>query len=148
MYAPDVPDAEEPHNAQDELTWRNEAAAIAAARRSIQWRSPSRHEMPHDAAVSADRHEIFADAVALSEQLPSGADNAEVAGTIRGSRERGLVVHKLLEEVLTGETADRGEYPKPPGPRMDRILRSSRRQPCAPSQSPKLRHAGAALSPK
>ena len=109
MYAPDVPDAEEPHNAQDELTWRNEAAAIAAARRSIQWRSPSRHEMPHDAAVSADRHEIFADAVALSEQLPSGADNAEVAGTIRGSRERGLVVHKLLEEVLTGETADRGE---------------------------------------
>src|SRR5258705_239992 len=31
------------------------------------------------------------------------------AGAIRGGRERGLVVHKLLEEVLTGETADRGE---------------------------------------
>jgi ATP-dependent exoDNAse (exonuclease V) beta subunit len=102
VYAPDVPDAEEPHNAQDEITWRNEAATIGAARRSVQWRSPSRHEMPPGAALPPDRHEIFADAVALSEQLPSGADNAEVAGTIRGSRERGLVVHKLLEEVLTG----------------------------------------------
>jgi ATP-dependent exoDNAse (exonuclease V) beta subunit len=27
-------------------------------------------------------------------------------GTIQGSRERGLVLHKLLEEVLTGETAE------------------------------------------
>jgi hypothetical protein len=35
--------------------------------------------------------------------------NAAAAGTIRGGRERGLVVHKLLEEVLTGETADRAE---------------------------------------
>jgi ATP-dependent exoDNAse (exonuclease V) beta subunit len=109
VYAPDVPDVEKPHNAQDEMTWRNEAATIAAARRSIQWRSPSRHEMPRGAVLPPDRHEIFADAVALSEQLPLGSDNAPVAGSIRGGRERGLVVHKLLEEVLTGETADRAE---------------------------------------
>jgi ATP-dependent exoDNAse (exonuclease V) beta subunit len=100
--------AEEPRNTQDETTWRSEAATIAANRRTIEWRSPSRHEMPPD-AVPPDRDEIFTDATALAEQLPSGSDNAAVAGTIRGGRERGLVVHKLLEEVLTGDTQDQAK---------------------------------------
>jgi exodeoxyribonuclease-5 len=65
--------------------------------------------MPADAAPLSERDEIFADAMALSEQLPPEPDNAAVAGAIRGSRERGLVVHKLLEEVLTGETAGHAE---------------------------------------
>ena len=37
-YAPDIPDVEEPHNPQDETTWRSEAATIATTRRSIVWR--------------------------------------------------------------------------------------------------------------
>ena len=105
VYAPELPDVAEPENTQDEATWRSEAAIIAATRRSIVWRSPSRHEMPPGAAPSRDRNQIFADAAAFSEQLPL-EDNAPVAGAVRGSRERGLVVHKLLEEALTGETAD------------------------------------------
>lgn len=108
VYAPQLPDAAEPRNSQDEMTWRSEAATIAATRRSIVWRSPSRHEMPPGAAPPPDRDEIFADATALSENLPL-EDNAAVAGAVRGSRERGLIVHKLLEEVLTGETADQAE---------------------------------------
>jgi ATP-dependent exoDNAse (exonuclease V) beta subunit len=103
-YAPNIPELDEPQNLQDETTWRSEAAAIAATRRSIVWRSPSRHEMPA-AAPPLDRDEIFTDAAALSEQLPPASKGTAVAGTISGSRERGLVVHKLLEEVLTGETA-------------------------------------------
>jgi ATP-dependent exoDNAse (exonuclease V) beta subunit len=103
-YAPNIPELDEPQNLQDETTWRSEAAAIAATRRSIVWRSPSRHEMPA-AAPPPDREEIFTDAAALSEQLPPASEGTAVAGTISGSRERGLVVHKLLEEVLTGETA-------------------------------------------
>ena len=63
--------------------------------------------MPHDAAVAADRDEIFAAGVNLSEQPPSASGNAAVTSAVRGGRERGLVVHKLLEEVLTGETAER-----------------------------------------
>jgi exodeoxyribonuclease-5 len=59
------------------------------------------------AAPPPDRNEIFVDAAVLSEQLPPESELAGVSGAIRGSRERGLVVHKLLEEVLTGETADR-----------------------------------------
>jgi exodeoxyribonuclease-5 len=108
VYAPEIPEREEPQNAQDEAIWRNEANAIASTRRSIVWRSPSRHEMP-EGAPSPDRDEIYADAAILSDQLPPASEIAGVSGVIRGSRERGLVVHKLLEEVLTGETADRAE---------------------------------------
>ena len=108
-YAPALPDVAEPHNTQDENTWSREAAAVAAARRSIVWRSPSRHELPRDAPPPFDHHEIFADPAALTEQLPSASDNAAVVGEIRGGRERGLVVHKLLEEVLTGETPEQAE---------------------------------------
>jgi exodeoxyribonuclease-5 len=62
-----------------------------------------------EAAPSPDGEEIFADPAILSEQLPPASEITGVSGAIRGSRERGLVVHKLLEEVLTGETADRAE---------------------------------------
>ena len=104
---PIFPAIAEPENTQDETTWRGEAATIAATRRAIVWRSPSRHEGSPDAAPPPERDEIFSDATAISEQLPPTSDTAAVASAVRGSRERGLVVHKLLEEVLTGETVDR-----------------------------------------
>ena len=107
-YAPNIAETEEPQNAQDKTTWRDESASIAAIRRSIVWRSPSRHEMPPN-TPPPDRDEIFADAAALSEHLPLTSGNIGVAGAVRGSRERGLVIHKLLEEVLNGETADRAK---------------------------------------
>jgi ATP-dependent exoDNAse (exonuclease V) beta subunit len=65
--------------------------------------------MPHGLARPAERAEIYADAAALSESLPLESDAAAVPATIRGGRERGLIVHKLLEEVLTGETPDQLE---------------------------------------
>src|SRR5271169_5992619 len=55
VYAPQLPDVAEPHNSQDETTWRSEAATIAATRRSIVWRSPSRHEIPPGAVPLPDR---------------------------------------------------------------------------------------------
>ena len=71
VYAPVLPAVEEPENTQDETTWRGEAATIAATRRAIVWRSPSRHEGSPDAAPPPERDEIFSDAAAISEQLPS-----------------------------------------------------------------------------
>jgi exodeoxyribonuclease-5 len=102
--APSVP-PEPARNGQDDKTWQNEAATIAGSRRCITWRSPSRHEEPagEDCVPNAT---VFADPAQLAEQLPSASDVATVSRTIQGGRERGLVVHKLLEEVLTGETPD------------------------------------------
>ena len=89
-------------NVQDLTTWRREAAAIAASERHILWRQPSRHEEPAIPADTTD--EVFVGARALQECLPA-ADTEKV---VRGGRERGLVLHKLIEEVLTGESTEDG----------------------------------------
>ena len=89
-------------NAQDLTTWRREAAAIAASERHILWRQPSRHEEPAIPADTTD--EVFVGARALQECLPA----ADTERVVRGGRERGLVLHKLIEEVLTGESTEDG----------------------------------------
>lgn len=89
-------------NVQDLATWRREAAAVAASERRILWRQPSRHEEPAIPADTTD--EVFVGARALQERLPA-ADKEKV---VRGGRERGLVLHKLIEEVLTGESTEDG----------------------------------------
>ncbi|MCI4680614.1 UvrD-helicase domain-containing protein [Rhodoblastus acidophilus] len=86
-------------NIQDLKTWQAEAAAIVANERTIAWRQPSRHEQGADHPVS--EFSIFTGPDAVAEQPPD-------VGTpvIQGGRERGLVLHKLIEEVLTGETSE------------------------------------------
>lgn len=87
-------------NAQDVPTWEREAAAIAAAQWHISWRQPSRHEEPSVPKKTAD--DVFLGPEAILDSLPAAAEKA----MIQGGRERGLVLHKLMEEVLTGEIAD------------------------------------------
>jgi ATP-dependent exoDNAse (exonuclease V) beta subunit len=87
-------------NVQDLATWGRESAMIAASERRIVWHQPSRREEPVASAETPE--EIFVGAEATLERLPM----AEEQTTIQGGRERGLILHKLLEEVLTGEVAD------------------------------------------
>ncbi len=89
-------------NVQDLPTWRREAAAIAASERHIRWHQPSRHEEPVIPADTTDA--VVVEARALQEQLPT----TDTERAIRGGRERGLVLHKLVEEVLTGELTEDG----------------------------------------
>jgi len=86
-------------NAQDLKTWRTEAAAIVAGERTITWRQPSRHEQDVDHAIA--EFPIFAGPDAVADQPPDVEKPV-----IQGGRERGLVLHKLIEEVLTGETSE------------------------------------------
>jgi exodeoxyribonuclease-5 len=86
-------------NAQDLKTWRAEATAIVASERTITWRQPSRHEQDVDHPVA--EFPIFAGPDAVADQPPDVERPA-----IQGGRERGLVLHKLIEEVLTGETSE------------------------------------------
>lgn len=87
-------------NTQDAETWQREAEAIAAAERRISWHQPSRHEEPLVTIETPD--EVFVGADSILETMPAAAETI----MIQGGRERGLVLHKLMEELLTGETSD------------------------------------------
>ena len=86
--------AEHAPNGQDRAVFETEAALIAARTHRI------RRITPHLAEAGEQE-------VAHPAPLPPGAEdfNADTPPT-RGSLARGLLLHKLLEEVLTGETSD------------------------------------------
>ena len=87
-------------NGQTRDIFAAEAATIAERRRSIVWRAPSRDE---GAAGPGLREEVPAILVNDGDGAPAESD---AVATIQGGRERGLILHKLIEEVLTGETAE------------------------------------------
>jgi exodeoxyribonuclease-5 len=101
--------AEEVANGQDQATWEAEATVIAGTRHSIVWRSPSRHDGPAGEEVGVSDEGVFVGAGAYSESIPPETQRDDERITIKGGRERGLVIHKLLEEVLTGETKEKAD---------------------------------------
>ena len=88
----------EPANDQTREAFAAEAAAIAEGTRRIVWRTPSRDE---GTARPVMREE--APTILVTDGDGAPADSA-AATTVQGGRERGLILHKLIEEVLTGET--------------------------------------------
>ncbi len=95
---PVSPDVSSP-NVQDAAAWKREATVIAANQRRISWHRPSRHDdalEPEEEPVA-----VFANIDASLEATAEAAD----APPVRGGLSRGLILHKLMEEVLTGETA-------------------------------------------
>jgi len=86
-------------NTQTRSLFASEAEAVAALRRRIVWRAPSREEGGDGPAVGEDEPPLLA-----SDGEGAPAETA-AAPAIRGGRERGLILHKLMEEVLNGETA-------------------------------------------
>ena len=84
-------------NAQSRSRFVSESAAAAAHRRSLAWRAPSREE-GGDAAASGEE-----EAPLLASDGEGAPAEAATAPVVQGGRQRGRIVHKLLEEVLTGE---------------------------------------------
>ncbi|MGG5819369.1 UvrD-helicase domain-containing protein [Falsiroseomonas sp. HW251] len=87
-----LPTSPEPPNGQDLATWRDEAARIRA--------SIPRFERTTPHLPSEDGEALPQPVVVLDPDFPTAATE------VRGGLRRGLVMHKLMEEVLTGETAD------------------------------------------
>ena len=87
-------------NEQTREAFAAEASAIAERQHSIVWRAPSRDE---DVARPVLREE--APTILATDGDGAPADGT-AAAAIQGGRERGTILHKLLEEVLTGETAE------------------------------------------
>ena len=98
---PTLPD-EPARNRQDLDTWLEEKAAIDANELRITWRRPSRHE------DSEQVEEELPPAVFAGEEEEAREATDEPAGVSPGNvaLKRGLILHKLIEEVLTGETVD------------------------------------------
>ena len=89
---------DDPENEQTREVFASEAAAVVASTHTLRWVAPSRDEDP---AGPLD--------VAFVPQIVLETDNeptAREAIAVQGGRERGLVIHKLFEEVLTGEIRD------------------------------------------
>ena len=91
----------EPENEQTREGFDADAAKIAEHHRHIVWRIPSREE---GAAQPVLRKEEAGTVLAAD---GDGAPANDAAGAaIQGGRERGIILHKLIEEVLSGETAE------------------------------------------
>jgi exodeoxyribonuclease-5 len=90
-------------NAQTREIFAEEASRIMKLQRSIKWLTPSREEGAEKEDGESLLREEQAEILAGSE----GAEPASAPGAgsaVQGGRERGIILHKLLEEVLTGET--------------------------------------------
>jgi exodeoxyribonuclease-5 len=84
-------------NTQTRASFAAEAEAIAAAQTRLTWFAPSRDE---NAAGTVLREEEAALWTGSADDQPP---ELEAAVLVQGGRERGLILHKLMEEVLTGE---------------------------------------------
>lgn len=87
-----------PGNAQTRDIFAAEAAAIAARQTRLTWLAPSRDESASGVAPQVEEAGIW---VGATDDQPA---DIETIASIQGGRERGLILHKLMEEVLTGET--------------------------------------------
>lgn len=87
-------------NAQTRASFAAEAETIAAGQTRLTWLAPSRDENP---AGSVLREEEAALWTGSADDQPPELD---AAAPVQGGRERGLILHKLMEEVLTGETQE------------------------------------------
>lgn len=82
-------------NSQTREIFASEASAIFDARKAVVWRRPSRTELDQVGAAEA--------------KIESGAISEAAAlepAAVLGSSTRGTILHKLIEEVLTGEAGD------------------------------------------
>lgn len=101
-------------NGQTREIFVAEAADIFDRRMGLTWLAPSRDENAEGPVL----REVQVDVWKGSESGP--AIETEPL-SVQGGRDRGLVLHKLMEEVLTGET---GDAPAALKERAERLIRS------------------------
>jgi exodeoxyribonuclease-5 len=87
-------------NMQTRASFAAEAEAIAAAQTRLTWLAPSRDESTAGTVLREEEAALWTGAA--DEQPPE----LEAAVLVQGGRERGLILHKLMEEVLTGQTPE------------------------------------------
>jgi len=86
-------------NEQTRELFASEAAMIVECSHKIDWRTPSRDEHPDGPVLRKEAPELL-----VIDGDGAQADN-NIGTAIQGGRDRGLILHKLVEEALTGEIA-------------------------------------------
>ena len=87
-----------PENRQTRDLFAEEAGDIVRSHRKISWRQPSQSEAVVPAEV--ERRPIFGSTELVEETVE------QLAAVVAGGATRGTLLHKLMEEVLNGETED------------------------------------------
>lgn len=110
------------NNNQTREDFAAEAKAIADRQMRLTWLAPSRDENATGTVMLEQEAAIWAGS--------DDSSTAELAAppTVQGGRERGLVLHKLMEEVLTGEIA---EVPAALARRAEELIRALGKLPVA-----------------
>lgn len=100
LPAPDFGTADASPNEQTRAGFAAQASAIVDRQKHLVWRAPSRSEGESSQVLAVEEADIW----------PGGPDeltpDINAPAAIQGGRERGLILHKLMEEILTGETRD------------------------------------------
>jgi len=107
-------------NGQTREAFAQEAVGIVERQMHLTWLAPSRDEDAAGPVMRPEEAEIWA---GREEALPP-VRNAPAP--VQGGRERGLILHKLMEEVLTGEL---GEAPEQLCARAEELVRALGRVP-------------------
>ncbi len=92
--------------AQTAEVYQEEARRIVAATPAVRWVQPSRHEVVSVAGSEADEFdEAGADtaAVRADDEAADEPELARVPSVAGAGADRGILLHKLLEELVTGE---------------------------------------------
>jgi len=87
-----------PENQQTRDIFAKEGGDIVRSHHKIEWRQPSRSEAAAPAEV--ERQPIFGNTESIEEAVE------QPATPVAGGATRGTILHKLMEEVLNGETKD------------------------------------------
>jgi ATP-dependent exoDNAse (exonuclease V) beta subunit len=87
-------------NGQTRDAFAAEAAAIATREQHLRWRAPSREEGAGASAFAPEQAEI------LISEIDGASLATDATPDIQGGRERGVILHKLIEEILNGETEE------------------------------------------
>ncbi len=87
-------------NTQTRESFAEEAEAIEAAQARLTWLAPSRDENAAGTVLREEESSIWTG----SSDDPGPV--LEAAALVQGGRERGMILHKLMEEVLTGEVQE------------------------------------------
>jgi ATP-dependent exoDNAse (exonuclease V) beta subunit len=91
------PATDRTENRQTRAIFAEEAAQITHAMNKVEWRTPSRMELEDGPFPTPVRLFEDEDDAQIANEIP--------LSSVAGSSLRGTVLHKLMEEVLTGETS-------------------------------------------